>query len=519
EGDMVSLIQFSVVLVGLAFAAALSHILRGTALMRLEGRLAARIGAAIQDRLLRMRPGFFRRHNAGELVSRSMVFQEIRDHVSGITVDAMLSTLFALPAFVLLFYYSAALGLAVLGLAVAAIGVTAAYCIFHIEPQRRRQETLRELTGELQQFLNGIAKLRTTGSEDSAFASWAKRYREQKRSDIRLSVLSERIAAFCAAMPVLASAVLFLVMGMQSDSGLSTADFLAVYTAAMVFFFSIVMLGKSTRAISFVKPACDQLRPILASPADGGPRSGTRHKLEGEILLDRVTFSYPETGATVLNHVTIHAKRGEFIAIVGESGAGKSTLFRLALGLEKPLSGAVYYDNRDLAHMDVGAVRRQIGVVTQNGALQNGSILDNIIGVADDLTLEDAWRAARQAAVDQDIKAMPMSLYTTVGEDSSTFSGGQTQRIRIAAALVRKPRILFLDEPTSWLDIKSQAQTMKGIEKSTATRLVIAHRLSTIRMANRIYVLHAGRVAQVGEFDELLAADGPFRELALRQMT
>ena len=519
EGGAASLIQLSAVLVGLAFAAALSHILRGTALMRLEASLAARIGAAIQDRLLRMRPGFFRRRNAGELVSRSMVFQDIRDHVAGITVDAILSTLFALPAFVLLCYYSATLGLAVLGLGAAAIGVTAAYCILHIEPQRRHQEVLRELTGELQQFFNGIAKLRTTASEDSAYAAWAKRYQQQKRLDIRLSWLSERIAAFCAAMPALASAVLFLAVLVQGDSGLSTADFLAAYTAAMVFFFSIVMLGKSVRAISFVKPACDQLLPILASPADGGPRSGARHALEGEILLDRVTFGYPDTGATVLNNVTIHAKRGEFIAVVGESGAGKSTLFRLALGLERPLSGAVYYDNRDLAHLDVGTVRRQIGVVTQNGTLQNGSILDNIIGVADDLTLEDAWRAARQAAVDGDIKDMPMGLYTPVTEDSSTFSGGQAQRIRIAAALVRQPRILFLDEPTSWLDTRNQARTMKGIEESTATRLVIAHRLSTIRMANRIYVLRDGRVAQVGEFDELLAADGPFRELALRQMS
>ena len=518
DGDAVSLIQFSAVLVGLAFAASLAHILRGTALMRLEGRLAARLGAALQDRLLRLRSGFFRRHSAGELTARAMVFQDIRDNVAGIAVDALFSTLFALPALVLIFFFSAALGWAALCLAIVAVGLTAAFCVLHFEPQRRHQEALRTLTAELHQFLSGIAKLRVTGSEVSAFAAWAGRYREQKRLEIRLSVLSERTTAFCAAMPALASAVLFLVVPKGSDADLSTGDFLAVYTAAMVFFFSVVTLGNSSKALSYVKPACEQVRPILESPTENRVRNAVRPTLAGELLLDRVTFGYPGTGKIVLDEVTIHAKRGEFVAIVGTSGAGKSTLFRLALGLEKPLSGSVCYDGRDLAHLDLSAVRGQLGVVTQHGDLRNGTILENIIGAGGDFTAEDAWRAASDAAVDRDIKAMPMGLHTAVAENSVTLSGGQSQRIRIAAALVGRPRVIFLDEPTSWLDTKSQAETMKGIERLTATRFIIAHRLSTIRMASRIYVLHQGRVAQVGRFRELLAVEGPFRDLALRQM-
>jgi len=518
HGDAASLLQFSAALVGLALAALLTHILRGTALMRLEGRLAARLGAVLQDRLLRLRPGFFRRYSAGELTARAMVFQDIRDHVAGIAVDALLSTLFALPALVLIFFYSAALGWAALVLGILAIGLTVAFCVLHVEPQRRYQEAQRMLTAELHQFLKGIAKLRVPGSEDSAFAAWARRCREQKRAEIRLSVLSERTTAFCAAMPALAGAVLFLVVPKGSDADLSTADFLAVYIAAMVFFFSIVMLGNSSRALSYVKPAYEQVRPILESPAESRVQNAARPTLAGELLLDRVTFGYPGTGKIVLDEVTIHAKRGEFVAIVGTSGAGKSTLFRLALGLEKPLSGSVCYDGRDLAHLDLGAVRSQLGVVMQHGDLSNGTILENIIGVSGDFTTEDAWRAAADAGVNHDIKAMPMGLHTAVAENSVTFSGGQSQRIRIAAALVSRPRVIFLDEPTSWLDTKSQAETMKGIERLTATRLVIAHRLSTIRMSNRIYVLHQGRVVQVGRFEELLAVEGPFRDLALRQM-
>ncbi|MXX06795.1 MAG: ATP-binding cassette domain-containing protein, partial [Gammaproteobacteria bacterium] len=114
-------------------------------------------------------------------------------------------------------------------------------------------------------------------------------------------------------------------------------------------------------------------------------------------------------------------------------------------------------------------------------------------------------------------RAMPMGLHTPVDENSATFSGGQSQRIRIAGALIRNPRIIFLDEPTSWLDTKNQARTMRAIQESTSTRLVIAHRLSTIRGANRIYVMQGGRIAQVGRFEELAAEEGLFRELVQRQ--
>ena len=231
-----------------------------------------------------------------------------------------------------------------------------------------------------------------------------------------------------------------------------------------------------------------------------------------------MSFRYTDDGPLIIDDVSIRARPGEFVAIVGESGAGKSTLLRLALGIEEPTGGGVYYDGRELAHLDRHSLRRQIGVVMQDGALRSGNILDNIIGVGDDLTIDDAWRAARLADVERDIAAMPMEMFTVVGDNSSTFSGGQIQRIRIAAALVREPRIMFLDEATSWLDARSQAQVMRDIESLAATRIVIAHRLSTIRKAERIYVLQDGRVVQEGRFNELFETEGPFRDLMQRQM-
>ena len=290
-GDAAALFQLSALLVGLAFVSALFHVLRGTALMRLEGRLAARIGAVIWDRLLRLRSDFFRRYSAGELAARSMVFHDIRDHVSGVTADGVLSSLFLLPALGLLFFYDIVLGLAVACFGVLVLAVTILSCLLHVEPQRRHLSTSRQLAGHIHQFLSGISKLRATGAEDSAFAAWAEKYREQKQAEIRLSALSEHLAAFSAATPALASAILFAVVVWRGD-GLETANFIAVHTAAMVFSMSMMTLGNSVRAVAFIAPACGQVAPILASPADAGSRRGARRKLTGEILLDQVSFGY-----------------------------------------------------------------------------------------------------------------------------------------------------------------------------------------------------------------------------------
>ena len=518
SGAAGALAQFTAVFVGVAFAAALAHMLRGTALMRLEGRVAAQLGAAVWDRLLRLKMAFFRDYTSGELAARAMTFQSLRDQVSGIAAEALLSTLFLLPMFGLVFYYNAGLGWLILSLGLAALGLSAAFAVRLVGPQRRYLSLERRLSGDLLQFLRGIIKLRMTGAESSAYAAWANGYREQKRAEIRIAALSEHIAALSAALPAAGSAALFAALLGQGWSALIPADFLAVYAASMVLYMAIASLGQSLKSVAAVVPGCEQVVPILQAETDSSPRIGSQRRLDGEITLQNVSFRYAPDGPAILEDVSLHAGAGEFVAIVGESGSGKSTLFSVALGLEEPLCGAVYYDGKDLADLDGDMVRRQLGVVTQDGSLLGGTVLINIIGVGGDLTEDDAWRAARRASVDKDIAAMPMGMHTCVGENGSNLSGGQNQRIRIAAALVYNPRILFLDEPTCWLDNRSQAETIAGIENAACTRIVIAHRLSTIRNAHRVYVLEAGRVAQVGEFDELMAQDGPFRNLAKRQM-
>ena len=519
SGSGGQLLQVSLALVLLAVLAALLQTFQGTALMRLEALPSARVGAALWDRLLGLPRRFFRRFSAGDLSVRVMAFQQLRDQVSGVVASALLSVIFLLPTFVLLFLYDTRIGWLGLGLGVLSLGVTLAVGILQLPLHRRRFAVSRRLAGKLLQLLNGVGKLRSTGSEGIGFAVWAAGYREQKEVELRLAGRDRHLIAFLSAAPLLAAAGVFATAAQgRGGAALPTGDFLAVYAAFMVFYAAVAALGGSFSAIAAILPAFQQAAPILEAAPEAGSGGEPPPPLSGDVHLDHVSFRYSEDGPLVLRDVSIHARAGEFVAVVGESGAGKSTLLRLAIGLETPASGAVYYDGRDLGRLDARAVRSRIGTVTQDTSLLPGTVLENIVGLSADLTEEDAWRAARLAAVDEDVAALPMGMQTVAGDGSPLFSGGQIQRIALAAALVRDPVVLFLDEATNWLDNRSQAQVMEHVAGLAVTRIVSAHRLSTIRMADRIHVLQDGRVVQTGAFDELQKTEGPFRELVRRQM-
>jgi ABC-type bacteriocin/lantibiotic exporter with double-glycine peptidase domain len=240
-------------------------------------------------------------------------------------------------------------------------------------------------------------------------------------------------------------------------------------------------------------------------------------RLNGDIELSHVSFRYTEDGPYAVNDISLQIKAGEFVALVGPSGAGKSSVFRLLLGFDIPESGAIYFDGKDLAHLDAEAVRRQLGVVTQDSRVMPGTIQANIIG-SSLLTVQDAWEAARLAGLDNDIREMPMGMQTIISEGGGTFSGGQLQRLMIARAIVRKPRILLFDEATSALDNRTQAIVSQSLERLQATRIVIAHRLSTIEHADRIFVFQAGRIVQAGSYHDLINEPGAFADLARRQI-
>ena len=412
-------------------------------------------------------------------------------------------------------YYNAVLGAVGTLTGLLSLAAIVVLGLRQIPHHRQILASQRRLAGRLSQVIEGIARIRSNSAEGLAFAQWARQYHAQKKAEIRLKNLNVHLLGASAGTPVLAIAAMLAIADPDTTS---VADFLVVITAFMIFQTALLRLGASFSAVAAIIPCCEQIFPILRE-APASTRAGASvERLGGEITFDRVSFRYDSDGPLIIDNLSLHIKPGEFVAIAGESGSGKSTLLRLALGLETPLSGTVYYDGRDIKGLNLKQLRRNIGVVPQDMALMPEDIWDNIAG-DDQLATEDAvWPALRLAAIEQEVSKMPMGLHTGVGKSAATLSGGEIQRIMLAGALYNKPRIVMLDEATNWLDNENQASVMRNIESLSASKLVVAHRLSTLQQAGRIYVMQRGRVVQEGTYESLLDSEGVFRDLVRRQI-
>jgi ATP-binding cassette subfamily C protein len=351
-----------------------------------------------------------------------------------------------------------------------------------------------------------------TVAESRAFAAWVKDFVALRRH--ALAVRSP-LQVFEAMYPTLALMVLYLLAGRSSGSR-SSGNFLGFIAAFQTFSTMSLRAARALLRLSAIGPVYERLRPLLDTVPEVEPNKAYPGVLTGEIELAHVSFRYHPDGAPTLDDVSLRIQAGEFIAITGPSGSGKSTLLRLLLGFEKPSSGAIYYDRQELHTLDLGEVRRQLGVVLQDGKLFEGSLFENIVG-SSNLSHEDAMEAVRLAGFDRDLAQLPMGLHTPLQQGGASLSGGQRQRLLIARAIIHRPKILFFDEATSALDNQTQATVAASVEQLAVTRVVIAHRLSTIVNADRIVVLQAGRVVETGTYRELMAKPGLFAELARRQ--
>ena len=517
-GSAGALYAVAVTLALFGLLGALLYLLQGSALLRFEGRSSSRVEAAFWDRLMRLPSSILHHHPAGDLAMSGMTFQNLRDGLRGSVADSLLSIIFLLPVFGVIFFYDATLGVIALVFSLVSLLVTIAVGLRRIAPYGRMIRAVRRVAGRLFQVVEGIAKLRVENAEGSAFAIWAREYREQKRAEIELDALEGHARAFAAALPFVAGGVLLFSAVAVGDRLMPVGDFLVVYTVFIVFQSAIARLDEAFGALAGILPAFDQLRPLLATDPEAEVEGEPVERLDGEILFDRISFRYDPDGPLILDDVTIRAHPGEFIAIAGESGAGKSTLFRLALGIDRPSAGAVYYDGRDLRNLNLKQVRRNIGSVPQSVRLHPQDIWDNIVAHHEAPATGEVWQTARAAVIEKEIKAMPMGMMTMVGASGAVLSGGESQRVTIARSLLGNPRVMLLDEATNWLDNENQAEVMQNLARLTSTRIVIAHRLSTLQQADRVYVLQAGKVVQGGSFNELMEEEGVFRELVKRQV-
>ena len=504
---------------GLAFVAvgsAMFQLVRSVALLRVEAFADGALQAAVWDRLLRLPLTFFRRYEVGDLMIKAMGPTQLRQAVSDTALSSVLSAIFSIINFGLMVSYDAKLALAACLFTLVTSLILLGLSRLQLRFERDQLKADAAVSSFIIQILVGIQKIRLMGAEDRAFARWVNKFSDQRRHTVRAARIGNVTQTLSSILPLSASILFFYLVG-TSDNRLSVGSFVAFNAAFGAFHGALLGLVQSISTSLSAVPIYENMKPILDEQPEIDPSRKPAPPLDGQINIQNLSFRYDADGPLILNGVDIHIDPGQFVAFVGPSGSGKSTIFRLLLGFETPELGTIGYDGLDLSRLDLKSVRRQIGVVLQRGAILPGSIFENIVGSAP-LSQEDAWEAARMAGFDEDIQNMPMGMHTVLTEGGGTLSGGQRQRLMIARAVVRKPRILLMDEATSALDNRTQSIVSASLAHLNATRVVIAHRLSTVINADRIFVIVAGRIAQAGTYEELMQVDGPFRELAQRQI-
>ncbi|GAB2872156.1 NHLP bacteriocin export ABC transporter permease/ATPase subunit [Streptomyces deserti] len=511
------IVQVCLAVILSSVVAAAFMLLQNLTLLRLEGRIEATLQPAVWDRLLRLPTTFFTERSTGELASAAMGISAIRRLLAGVAPTVAQSVTVGAMNLGLLLWFSVPMALAAIGMLVVIAAVFLGLGLWQVRWQRRLVVLTNKLNNQAFQTLRGLPKLRVAAAENYAYAAWASQFARSRELQQKAGRIKNLTAVLGAVYLPVCSLLMFMLLAGPARGSMSAAAFLTFNTSVTMVLTSVTQLTGAFVSAVAALPLFEEIRPVLDATPEVRTGSTRPGPLSGAIEARRLSFRYSDDGPLVLDDVSFEVRPGEFVAIVGPSGCGKSTLLRLLIGFDRPLSGSVLYDGQDLAALDQSAVRRQCGVVLQHAQPFTGSILDVICGT-EPYTPEEAMAAAEMAGLAEDIKRMPMGLHTIVS-GSGAVSGGQRQRLMIAQALIRRPRILFFDEATSALDNETQRTVIESTKALNATRIVIAHRLSTVMDADRVIVMEDGKVIQQGPPAQLLAdTGGRLHELVRRQM-
>ncbi|SCY30917.1 NHLP bacteriocin export ABC transporter permease/ATPase subunit [Alkaliphilus peptidifermentans] len=518
QGDLSLLLQMGIMLAVVAITTFLFNLSRGFILLRVEGQFDVDLQTAVWDRLLHLPLNFFKQFTSAELAARALGITMIRDIVSGPVMSMLLTGIYSLFSWLVLFYYH--IPLAIVASLMMIISIIGNYFLSKrvLAYEYKINQLTNKIAGLTFQLIKGAIKIQQSGAIERAYYKWATDQAEKHKTIQSKGIITSRMEAFNGLHLPISIGIIYYLITMQPYFYLPAGHFIGFNAAYMIFASAVLNIYSSVHLLFQVVPLYDRGKIILETkPECKGDKIILEEPL-GKISVDNIHFQYDPKGQAILKDVSLEIKPGEYVGIVGTSGSGKSTLMRLLLGFEISNRGKITYDDKDINSLDLSELRKRIGVVLQNGKLMTDSIYHNIVGTHLHLTMEDAWEAAKVAGIDEDIKGMPMGMHTIVMEGAGTISGGQKQRILIARAVVNKPKILFFDEATSALDNITQAKIKKSLDQFSATRIIIAHRLSTVKNCDRIIVLDNGEIKETGNYEELINRKGVFYQIAERQL-
>ena len=482
---------------------------------RITQRMTIYLQSALFARTLDLPVDFFRKHSTGDIYGALTYVEPLCTtwcniwFSSGVTLLFSALYLFQLRGTVptMLIPAACVLGIELLLQIIGIIGQRK-----NVNDKLNRQVATNTLALDL---LTGIEQIKVNGAQKRTLARYAEVYKLQSDAEYNPPFFVKLQKALLPAVNIFGMGILFYF---ADKSNISSTQFIFFYTAYGLTSAAVFALSGLGSQIASIGPIVHLLKPMLEEKPEITNVGRDPGRLLGKISAEHLEFRYANDAPPVLKDFTLSIEKGEYIAIVGGSGSGKTTFTRLLLGFDTPQSGAIYYDGNNLRQLDLALLRQQIGVVMQDGRLFTGNIFTNIALSSPGLTEEEAWKAAEMAGIADDIRAMPLGMYTIVSDGAGTLSGGQKQRLLIARVIAQKPSLLILDEATSALDNVTQKTVTEALASLKCTRIVIAHRLSTVKDCDRIVLLEHGQIIEEGSYEELMKKNGKFAELVRYQL-
>ena len=476
----------------------------------------------VEEHVARLPVRYFDSTQAGQLLSRIMNDADgIRNLVGTGLVQLTGSIVTAVAALAYLFYLNWRLTIATIA-ALAVFGGGMALAFKRLRPLfRERGKINAEISGRLNETLGGIRIVKTYTAEKREEHVFTKGVHRLFRNIAQSITGVSAITAFSTAVVGVIGMMMIIVGGRAILSGqMTVGEFMTYILFTGLMAAPVVQIASIGTQISEAFAGLDRIRELMQTRTEDADDQTLEALgvLRGEVEFENVSFEY-NPGVPVLKNVSFRARAGTTTALVGSSGSGKSTLISLVMAFNRPLSGRVLIDGRDLNSIRLRDYRSQLGVVLQDNFLFDGTIGENLRYGRPGATLDQIREVSRVAHADEFIEEFEKKYDTVVGERGVKLSGGQRQRVAIARAILADPKVLVLDEATSSLDSESEAKIQDGLRslRRGRTTFVIAHRLSTIRSADQILVLEHGEIVERGTHAELLALGGRYRTLYDKQ--